>query len=262
MTIDPGYLEKYKNASWMETYTGRKFWPANPRAQDITIFDIAHALSLKCRYNGHSKSFYSVAEHSVILAMYARIRGLPVATQLELLMHDGAEAYLPDVPRPIKHFFPDLIQMEHRLDDMIREFSGLTGMVPLEVKDFDSRIIRDEWPQVMSKTANDWMTDTLDPLGVVVNGFLPVEAEMRFLQAWQTLMYEHTGKHALLTWPAGGFRATLDGNPIKTDSGGLQIGPDVRMIDLLGKCALVAIDTDAGQSLQFVDGDWQLFVPK
>lgn len=262
MTIDPGYLEKYKNASWMETYTGRKFWPANPRAQDITIFDIAHALSLKCRYNGHSKSFYSVAEHSVALALYARVRELPVATQLELLMHDGAEAYLPDVPRPIKHFFPELIEMERHLDGMIREFSGLAGPVPPEVKEFDSRIIRDERPQVMPKTANDWMTDALDPLGIVIHGFMPSEAEFRFLQCWQTLAYEHTGRHALLTWPANGFRATLDGNPIKGDTAGMQIGPDVRMIDLPGKCALVAIDTDNGQQLQHIDGDWQLFVPK
>ena len=54
--------------AWIETYTGRKFWPLAPSPDDIDIFDIAQALSMTCRYKGHTNEFYSVAEHSVLLA--------------------------------------------------------------------------------------------------------------------------------------------------------------------------------------------------
>jgi len=104
------------DSNYIRTYTGRKFWPLNPQPEDIDIDDIAHALSLVARFTGHTYCFYSVAEHSlyvstlaVRLAMTA-VRDwpasmrVPYAREIALwgLMHDASEAYLCDMPSPIK----------------------------------------------------------------------------------------------------------------------------------------------------------------
>lgn len=248
--LDQEYLEKYAKADWMETSTGRKFWPAKPNIEDITVFDIAHALSLKCRYNGHSKTFYSVAEHAWSLAMLARVMKMPVSTQFHLLMHDANEAYLPDVPRPIKHFFPDLIRMEKYLDAMIREWCSLSDEVPSLVKEWDSRIIRDERRQVMMKSDNSWQTDVLRPLGVELSGFSPAEAETRFLQAFQLIGREHTGRPCILAYTDGEFASTV------SDVKGF-VAPNMIMIDMLGGCALAK----GPDGPYFINGNFSLRRP-
>lgn len=259
--IDQQYLEEYKDADWMETYTGRKFWPGNPRMEDITVFDIAHALAMKCRYNGHSQRFYSVAEHCVMLAGYARHKGWPVETQLHLLMHDGSEAYLPDVPRPIKHFFPDLIKMEHRLDAMIRQWCGLHSAVPPVVKELDSRIIRDERLAIMGPSSNDWKTDALEALGVVVHAVDPSEAERLFLNSFQLIASEHLKRPTIMVFAPGEFKTCIDGSPAYEDKPGILAGtPDLRLIDLLGRCALAVEDTPFGPRGRFIDGDFEVFL--
>ena len=83
----------------IQTYTGRKFFPVAPRAEDIEILDVAHALSMLCRYTGHTKQFYSVAQHSVLVS-----RIVPPQDAAWGLLHDASEAYLCDVARPIKPY--------------------------------------------------------------------------------------------------------------------------------------------------------------
>ena len=83
---------------WIQTFTGRKFYPLAPRPADVDIRDIAHALAMKCRFCGHAREFYSIAEHSV------RVSGIvPGSAAMAGLLHDAAEAYLADVSRPVKH---------------------------------------------------------------------------------------------------------------------------------------------------------------
>lgn len=84
---------------WMQTYTGCQFWPLDPRPEEIHVIDIAHALANQCRFAGHCKRFYSVAQHSVIVS-----RIVPPEFALWGLLHDSAEAYLVDLPRPVKRF--------------------------------------------------------------------------------------------------------------------------------------------------------------
>ena len=105
---------KKRNGDWIQTYTGKKFYPLDPRPEDICIEDIAHALSLTCRYNGHSKVFYSVAEHCVRMSS----TDLPGDPKW-LLMHDAAEAYLSDVPRPIKPMLPEFKEIENSILSII-----------------------------------------------------------------------------------------------------------------------------------------------
>jgi hypothetical protein len=86
-----------RKGDWMQTYTGRQFWPIDPRADEIDIVDIAHALSQQCRFAGHCKSFYSVATHSWHTSNVCNSENA-----LWGLLHDAAEAYLVDLPTPIK----------------------------------------------------------------------------------------------------------------------------------------------------------------
>ena len=85
---------------WILTFAGKIFRPLAPRAEDICIEDIAHALSNMCRFNGHVSEFYSVAQHSVQVAKHT-----PAPFKLHALLHDASEAYIFDVPKPIKDKF-------------------------------------------------------------------------------------------------------------------------------------------------------------
>ena len=116
-------LERYSD--WIETFTGVKFYPLEPRMEEIRLDDIAHALSLLCRYNGHSKKFYSVAQHSVLCALEAEFRELPKDIVLRALLHDAQEAYLSDVARPIKPYLSGFSKIEKKLQSMIYTKFGL-----------------------------------------------------------------------------------------------------------------------------------------
>ncbi len=100
-----------RHGDWTQTFTGRKFWPLDVRAGDICIEDIAHALSMICRFGGHCFKFYSVAEHSVRVSHVAEEKTAQTAmatperirsVALRALLHDAAEAYIGDMVRPLK----------------------------------------------------------------------------------------------------------------------------------------------------------------
>lgn len=90
------------------TYTGKHFDPTQPEKERICIDDIAHALSLLCRGNGHVKTFFSVGQHCILCAKEAMARGLPRRLALAALLHDASECYMSDVPRPFKKAFPNI----------------------------------------------------------------------------------------------------------------------------------------------------------
>ena len=105
--------------SYITTYTGKHFDPIEPDSSLIDIRDIAHALSMNCRGNGHVTSFFSVAQHCVNCAREAEARKLSRRVILASLLHDAAEAYLSDVPRPLKSFMPQYLETEERLLELI-----------------------------------------------------------------------------------------------------------------------------------------------
>ncbi len=127
------------DSGWMWTYTGRKYWPADPRVEDIHIGDIAHGLAMLCRYTGHTAYFYSVAEHSVLVSLM-----VPPELALEALLHDASEAYLGDIGRPLKHFLLDYQEIEKRNDRVIRERFLLPPTEHRLVKAADSDILHTE----------------------------------------------------------------------------------------------------------------------
>ena len=105
--------------SYITTYTGMHFEPADPDPEMIRIEDIAHALSLICRGNGHVKSFWSVGQHCICCAKEAKERGLSGHLVLACLLHDASECYMSDIPRPFKKELPEYQTSEKKLLDMI-----------------------------------------------------------------------------------------------------------------------------------------------
>ncbi len=103
------------------TYTGARFDPTRPRAEDIHIADIAHALSLICRGNGHVKTFFSVGQHCLHCAGEALARGYSSRVAMACLLHDASEAYLSDVPRPFKAALGAYRELEDRLMAVVYE---------------------------------------------------------------------------------------------------------------------------------------------
>lgn len=109
------------------TYTGKYFEPANPDPDMICIEDIAHALSLVCRANGHVKSFWSVGQHCICCAKEAQARGLSNRLILACLLHDATECFMSDVPSPYKHELPEFRKHEKILLDIVyKKYLGST----------------------------------------------------------------------------------------------------------------------------------------
>lgn len=187
---DVEYTEKPKEISngYIETYSGKKFYPLNPFNSEIDIIDIAHALSLLCRYNGHTKVFYSVAEHSILLSEYTEkiLKRNPRDVQFALL-HDAGEAYTSDIPTPLKKELPEFKNMESVIDAAVLYHFNLPSAKPNWLKDIDTRIIRDERMTFMSRSNNIWFVDELKPLDIKFKFMTPEIAEFIFLEEFSRL---------------------------------------------------------------------------
>jgi 5'-nucleotidase len=166
---------------WIQTYTGRKFYPLAPAVGDFDIRDIAHSLSLLCRFNGHCQGFYSVAEHSVRVS---RLLGRNL--RLWGLLHDAGEAYLSDLPRPVKKQMPWFKDMEDRILEQAMRSFGLPWPMPAAVKLADDQLLATEARDLMCPPPTDWGL-TAPPLEERINHPLgPSEAEQLFLATYNT----------------------------------------------------------------------------
>jgi hypothetical protein len=171
--------------NWMQTYTGRQFWPIDPRPDEIFIEDIAHALGNACRYAGHCITFYSVAEHSVLMA-----RAVPQEFKAWALLHDASEAYLVDVPRPLKPFLTGYADLEDRVMAAVATRFGLAAEMPAIVKDTDNRILHDERRQNMMQCEADWDLPG-SALGIELHYWTPYVAARQFEHMFHALGLEH-----------------------------------------------------------------------
>ena len=179
-----------RKGSFISTYSGQKFWPADPREDEIVIEDIAHALSLLCRGNGHVKHFYSVGQHSIYCAKEARLRGYSARVQLSCLLHDGSEAYISDITRPVKRMMPLYLEMEELLQGAIEKKYGLGGLSDEEknqVKLVDDTILRYELSDLLD--THDY--NDLELVGEYDFSFrLMEETEKEFLELFNKLTEE------------------------------------------------------------------------
>jgi 5'-deoxynucleotidase YfbR-like HD superfamily hydrolase len=137
-TVKPKYIQ---------TASGVKFYPFSPNSKSIRIDDIAQALSLQCRFTGHTKwqgkmKHYSVAQHSLYCSYICEY-------PLWALLHDSPEVYLVDVPTPIKYRIPEFREVEDKIEKAIARKFGLEWPRPAEVKMADVRAFEIEWSLLM-----------------------------------------------------------------------------------------------------------------
>lgn len=186
----------WHRGDWMQTFTGKRFYPLSPKAEDVDPLDIAHALSMLCRYNGHIDRFYSVAEHCVLMARYVRAQTDDNQLALEALLHDGTEAYVGDMIRPLKHTAEMKIfrEVEDRVMNAIAERFGLpldehgNHRKPDVVQDADTRILLTERSALMPNyhPSDRWKMDGMEPLEVTIEAWSPERAEREY--RWELQM--------------------------------------------------------------------------
>jgi 5'-deoxynucleotidase YfbR-like HD superfamily hydrolase len=146
--------------SWILTATGRHFSYLDPRPEDIDILDIAQGLANECRYAGHTRAFYSVAQHAWLASQI-----VPWADSLEALLHDASEAYCKDIPRPLKELLPDYREIEARVDGAIRARFGLPGRASPSIKQADIVMLATERRDLMPADKTPWpILDGIEPL--------------------------------------------------------------------------------------------------
>lgn len=185
---------------WIQTYTGKKFFPLAPRVEDVDVVDIAHALSNKCRFSGHCLSFYSVAEHSVRGAEVLKGQGT-VRLALAFLLHDASEAYLPDLVTPIKGRFlvaeidgdtlraETIRAYEEELQAVIGEKFGLNLLDFEAVKPVDLQMLATEKRDLLLPT-HQWNLDPAYPaFSEQIRPWEPRRAREEFLDLYHDLTF-------------------------------------------------------------------------
>ena len=116
----------------MNTISGVLLDPKHVKADDIRLYDIAHPLSFICRGVGQVKHFLSVGQHCINCAKEAEGRGYSDRVILACLLHDGAEAYVSDIIRPVKVLLENFDEIETRFQEAIYEHFGLGDLTAEE----------------------------------------------------------------------------------------------------------------------------------
>ncbi len=174
---------------FIETASGRSFKPLDPDPNEIDIEDIAHALSHQCRYSGHTRTHYSVAEHCVRVSDLLAELGCPREVLLWGLLHDASEAYLVDIPSPLKttSLFAGYRVAEWTLMKAICERFGLSEEEPPVVRVADLTLLSTEVRDLMPARAEHWGSLTHAPLPEQIRPWGPEEARRRFLERFESL---------------------------------------------------------------------------
>ena len=178
-------------AACIETYSGNWFDILNPQSEQLNIVDIAHSLSLLCRFTGHVKHFYSVGQHS-LLGSYI----ISEDNALEFLLHDAAEAFLGDMNRPLKHLTaagPAYQKIEENIMRVIRLKFGLPMIQSECIYRVDNQMLYAEKEQLM--TSLPWTKESKEgcqvtdimPATIKISEFLPLFIENAFLNRFNQL---------------------------------------------------------------------------
>ncbi len=147
-------MDSGMNKDFIITFSKQKFSPLKAKSEEIDIIDIAHALSLMCRANGHIKHFYSVAQHCLNCLKEAEARGLREDVRLACLLHDASEAYLSDITRPVKRSLPQYREFEEVLQNQIYDKFNLVHLREAEhalVKEIDDALLYYELLELMNE---------------------------------------------------------------------------------------------------------------
>lgn len=138
--------------TYIRTFSGKQFWPLNPRPNEVCLIDIAHALANICRWTGHTRQFYSVAEHCVLMSHWLESMG---EDPRPALLHDASEAYLSDIARPVKHLIPHYKQYENNLLFSIFTHFNIPYPLPDIVRLLDGVFLLYEGEHLITKYQDD-----------------------------------------------------------------------------------------------------------
>lgn len=169
-----------RNGGWFLTYSGRKFYPVDPRPEEICIEDIAHHLSLVCRFGGAVVEFYSVAQHSLIVE--------EIKPGLQSLLHDATEAYMGDMVRPLKLSMPEYRAAEQNLWRVVCEKFALNPEMDCELKRADNVALVTEMRDLLQKSDYPWSIRE-QPLERKITPMPPKAAELAFLNRFEQLIH-------------------------------------------------------------------------
>lgn len=180
---------RFNQDAWIQTYSGRRFNPTNPVVDAIVIEDISHSLSMQCRFSGHVKRFYSVAQHSVLVSYICDYEDA-----LWGLMHDASEAYLVDVPRPLKRSgkFDAYLAFEDNMQKAICKRFNLPEKEPKSIKLADMALLATEARDLMAPLRSDWI-QPCEPLPFKIDPLPPQEAKDLFMKRFFELTNSTNG---------------------------------------------------------------------
>lgn len=182
--------------NWIQSYTGLAVTPLNLKPEQVCLADVAHALAMKCRFTGHTRDFYSVAQHCVLGS-----ECIAPSYALAFLLHDVSEAYLPDIATPIKPFVfvrrcdghtMEMtwkgLEISHR--NTILNVLGHQSLLPLldsaEVQAMDRSMLLAERDALFGRQPCDWKLGG-EPAPVSIKPWLPEQAESEFLRRYERL---------------------------------------------------------------------------
>lgn len=172
---------------WMQTRSGRAYHYENPQQDEIQIGDIAHGLSNLCRFGGHTAHFYSVAEHSVLVSLV--VESTHPEHAFAALMHDATEAYVIDVPRPLKHLLGAVYAgLEAKAWAAICLKYGINPFLHECVKAADNAVLLAERDVLLERPAKAWnWAENIKPAEVAINCWIPRIARDIFIERFREL---------------------------------------------------------------------------
>lgn len=164
------------------TQSGNFFNFMTPETSVFNIFDVAHALSHVCRFGGHTRHFYSVAQHSVLVS-YA----VPPEHALAGLLHDAPEAFICDIMKPLKRLLPDYAEVEKRVEAAVFRRFGIAVDLPQSVQDADLILLATEQRDLMPYNGDSYISKTVMPLPQTIVPVSPAVAKEMFLSRYYQL---------------------------------------------------------------------------
>jgi uncharacterized protein len=168
---------------YVSTFSGNRFYPLEPRIDVVAIEDIAHGLAYQCRFNGQTREFYSVAQHSLIVASL-----VPIELRLAALLHDAAEAYLGDMVKPLKVLMPEFADLEDKVTAIIAGAFAIDFSEYGPIKRADLIALATEKRDLMPHSAERWAyLDDVRALPGPIVAMSPEQAKQAFLDQFAEL---------------------------------------------------------------------------